>query len=361
MLKRKNRNILIAALVLSAALFILYSANLEALPEFSVRYGQNCQLCHHNPVGGGMRALFGAQFFSYSDLPWEPEKDIMAIEDKVNPLINDNFQVGFDFRTLFYAVDEGENSFMSMQGDLYAGFIPGENLLLYLDKGLRGNFEAYALIQGLPYHTFIKAGRFIPGYGWRLAEHKAFVREKLGFGLEGEEDGVEAGIVGMTGDISLAITNGKPTTIVDVNEAKALTARASHRFTLGGLNLTVGGSYRYAEIGDDIPLNRYSGLFGGFQIGRLIYLAEGDLMVNSTTGFVSTQKAVIHLRQGWDLDLIYDYYDPDIDYQTGYDYRIRMASHFYLTGYMELIPAYEWKRESGDEFGTGEIQLHGWF
>ncbi len=357
----KKRSIVIAALILSAALFTLYSANLEALPEFSVRYGQNCQLCHHNPNGGGMRSLYGAQFFSYNDLPWKPEKDIMKIQDKVNPQLNDNFQIGFDFRTLFYADDEGENSFMSMQGDLYAAITPTENMLLYLDRGLRGSFEAYALIQGLPHHTFVRAGRFIPGFGWRLVEHKAFVREKLGFGLDGQEDGVELGMVGMNGDVSIAITNGKPTSIIDVNKAKALTARASRRFALGGLNLTVGGSYRYAELGDDIPLNRYSGIFGGFQIGRFTYLGEGNLTVDSTQGFVSTQKAIFHLRPGWDIDLIYDYHDPDIDYQTGYDYRAKIASHFYLTGYLELIPAYEWNRVSGEEFGSGEIQLHGWF
>jgi len=376
----RHRALLALALTIIGVvgLVAIFATNLSALPEFSVRYNQNCQLCHHSPNGGGMRSLYGAQFFSYMDIPWKPESDLANLEKKVQPQINKNFQVGFDFRSIYYStrgdyhdqygnnyVSEGDNSFISMQGDLYLAFIPSEKLLLYLDKGLRGNFEAFALFQGLPGHFFMRAGHFVPGYGWRFAEHKAFVRDSLGFGLGGAEDGIEAGHYDMNGEFSMAITNGRPASIIDSDKAKALTLRTAGRIALGNLKLSVGGSYRYAEYGgelrNDSVLTRYAGVFGGVNLGRFTYLGEGDFIIRQDKGFVATQKLLVKLRPGWDLDFMYDYYDPDIDVQTGYVYRTRLANHFYLTVYLELIPSIEWNSIQGQEFGIGELQLHSWF
>ncbi len=68
-----------------------------------------------------------------------------------------------------------------MQADLYLAVTPADELLVYIEKGVGSKFEAFAIYRGLPYSGMIKAGRFIPAYGWRFADHKAYSRDYLGF------------------------------------------------------------------------------------------------------------------------------------------------------------------------------------
>lgn len=156
----------------------------QAIPRFSVQYGQSCQLCHHNPLGGGMRSLYGVQ----------------------NPEL-----------------------------------------------------------------------------GPRLTE----------------DSGVEGGIHHLNWDLTIALTNGS-SGFVDSDAGKALTGRFAARGSIGAANLNLG----------------------------------------------------------------YDYLDWDVDWKTGYRYRLKLSSEIYLTGYLELVPALEWNDREEDshkrEYGSGELQLQLW-
>ncbi len=348
-------------------------SNVSATPEFAVQYKQTCQLCHHNPTGGGMRALYGAQYFSYMDLPWKPFKDFEELE-QIQPKLNDNFQIGVDFRSLYWN-DIGEtesdpdgNSYLTMQGDLYFAFMPSDKTFIYVEKGLTSHFEAFAQFQGLPMAGVIKAGRFVPNYGWRFSDHKSFVRDALGFSAyptKGtplvEDSGIEIGFYPMEWEFSLALTNGAPSTI-DADDGKAVTARTAARFSLFNANVTIGGSYRYNQIGLSSPDLRFGGGFWGLNHGRLTYIGESDwILRNGKTGYVTTHKVDYRIRQGWDVSYSYDFYDPDIDLKEGIATRSRIASNLYLTGYLELIPAIEFNEDNNIKYTTTELQLHVWF
>lgn len=354
-------------------LVLLLTSAGSATPEFAVQYKQSCQLCHHNPTGGGMRALYGAQYFSYMDLPWKPFKNFQELE-QIQPKLNDNFQIGVDFRSLYWN-DIGEtesdpdgNSYLTMQGDLYFAFTPNDNTMIYVEKGLGSHFEAFAQFQGLPATGVIKAGRFVPNYGWRFADHKSFVRDALGFSANPtkgisliEDNGIEIGFYPMEWEFSLALTNGAPSAI-DGDDGKAVTARSAARFSLLDANVTIGGSYRYNQIGLSSPDLRYGGGFWGFNRGRFTYIGETDwILKDDKTKLVATHKVDYRIRQGWDVSYSYDFYDPDLDLKTGIATRKRIASNLYLTGYLELIPAIEFNEENSIKYTTTELQLHVWF
>ena len=135
-----------------------------------------------------MRTLYGAQFFCKMDMQWTPEEDFECIED-YQPKINDNFQYGGDYRSIYWTTETETdstknrmNSFLTMQADIYFAITPADNLLIYIEKGIGSAFEAYVLMRDLPIigdfteTGVLKVGRFVPSYGWRFAEFRSLGR-----------------------------------------------------------------------------------------------------------------------------------------------------------------------------------------
>jgi len=358
--------VILAALIL----FVLFSSSLQALPRYSAKYKQSCSLCHHNPTGGGMRNLYGAQFFSYTELPIKPLEDLDQLK-KTDPMINKNVQVGFDFRTIYWKSDNEYvgNSFLAMHGDLYLAFTPSDKMTVYIEKGIHSAFEVYALLKNLPMSGVIKAGRFVPAYGWRFVDHKSFVRDFLGFSQYPEfgrrlieDTGVELGFYPMGWEAVFGLTNGGSGP-VDYDKGKAFTARLLKRLAVGDLQLTAGGSYRYGEIDSDDPLLRYGGGFWGVNYLNWSYVGEIDWLIEpDVTARIATQQLSYRVKPGWDLVLGYDDYTSDIDADENTPFwRGKVSSEIFLTGYLELVPTFYWQEYDGDEYGTGEIQLHVWY
>ena len=314
-----------------------------------------------------MRALYGAQFFSYMDLPMKELEDFAGL-DSINPTIGRHFQIGVDFRSLYFSSGDTlvGNSFVSMEGTLYTTIAPTDHTLVYLARSMHGSTEAYAQIQGLPGSSVFKAGRFMPAYGWKFVDHNSYVRSRLGYGQgRGMEDGVEYGFYPMEWEASLGLTNG-PLAIIDGDRGKVVTARALKRLTLRDLNLTGGMSWRYAEVklgkGMAISgLRRYGGPFWGVNWGALTYLGESDWIVAVRKELAVTHSMSYMLKRGLYLTAQYDFHDPDLDAKNGYAWRSRLGADIFPTGYLEFLPGFVWEHGPNGEFGTAELQLHVWF
>lgn len=359
----------IAALSLIASLISLKAG--YGLPQYAVRYGQTCGLCHINPGGGGMRNLYGAQFFSYMDLPWKELDDFGKLEE-FNPQFSRHFQLGADFRGQYFtSSDKAEgNSFLTMQGDLYLTLSPVPQALFYVDRGLYGGFEAFALFQGLPYGGTFKMGRFVPSFGWRFVDHKSYTREYSELGLRGEEDGVEMGVYTMPGEISLSLTNGKPGGLLDPDRGKRLYLRGAIRTSWLGVNVTGGISGRWGELplGNGAePAGRRShlgGIFWGVNAGSLTYLGEMDVLSRQEKMRELTTTHLVNIRpyRGWEGNFTYDFRDPNLLRRSGVLSRLRLSMDFYPTGFFSLGLAGERKKETGRKaVWVGETMLHFWF
>ncbi len=328
-----------------------------AVPRYSAMYGQSCALCHIDPSGGGARSLYGAQYFAHSELPVKTKSFEKLGE--VQPQLSDQVQIGFDGRTMFFGTDEPSvNSFMQMQGDLYLIFQASPQWAFYLDKGLYEGFEAWGLGHILPNTGYIKVGKFTPPYGLQLADHKAFVREKLGFAYNSSETGIEVGFHPERYTIALAVTNGT-TAFQDGDEAKAVTGRTDLRLPLGDLNFWLGATGRYNEIAGEQDM--IVGGFGGIALGNLFFLWEVDYRDYLQTELVTFAEIALKVHRGITLKVEHDFYDPDLDYESGADNMYLIGAEIVPTGFLQLIPDlryYDVGTGNGENFFEGSIQFH---
>ncbi len=318
-----------------------------------------------------MRTLYGAQFVSYTDLAAKT----LSLEDieRVKPRINESLQVGLDLRGLYYAQDDlkkndstrlqqDDNRFVLMQASFYLAYTLSEPTQVCLDVSNRGLQEAYALFQGLPMSGVVRVGKFMPAYGWRFADHKLFSRRFLdyggsqGAGTKAYDTGIEIGFYPQSWDMTLGLING-----VAGTHGRAMLARLARRITVGTLNTSLGGSYRVEDIGDMKHSPQFWGAFYGMHWSRWTFLGETDMVDESTAGVVATHQLRCMAKRGLYFNVYYEFFDPDLDHQTGFYWRTRLSSDVIPRGYFSLTPALEWNHDDrGDEYGTGELQLHLW-
>lgn len=293
-----------------------------ATPRYAALYGQDCNLCHHDPTGGGKRSAYAAQFL----IPMEMSATIWSEEEQLARLdgqIGAGLSVGADVRTLWITSEDAneQNGFFQMQADLYALFELDPRFSLYLDQGQTQTREVFAMGYVLPANGHVKVGRFAPAYGWRFSDHTLYTRERLGFAPPGHSDvGIEAGVYPGSGALEVSVTNGARGSIQDDDHRPALTARGTLRRALGPAGLALGASYYYNK--SSTRLDRMAGPFASFHLGRFTWVGEADWRRQDTIApgrdeLVMSHEFSVRLRRGIDLRATYDFHDPDYDQETG--------------------------------------------
>lgn len=319
-MKRK----LVTCLVLLAT--CAASVPARALPRYAARYHQSCNLCHADPTGGGMRTLYATQFLIPEELAMSHISD--EVVEGIHPDITPSITVGADMRTFYVDSDKDafKLNFFEMQADLYLSIQMSPRLSLYFDRGQSGNYEAFGTAYVLPFSGYVKVGRFTPAYGWKRADHTAFTRSLLGFSPPANTDtGIELSTHPGSSELTVAAVNGSSGATFDRDTDVSFVARAEQRFSISGMHASLGASGRYnpAPTGDE----RAGGGFGYLAIGRLIWLGEVDWDEfeppggDAVTALVHSHEVSFEPIQGLYLLGTYDFYDPDIDRESGYETR----------------------------------------
>lgn len=346
------------------ALFV-YHAGLEALPKFASRLNLNCQSCHVNPTGGGMRNIFGATLYGRDELPVPTWQEDFALDDFTTEL-NSFISIGVDLRSVYYYQQDPlapRSSFIHMQTDLYVSARLSRKSVLVLSKGIGDRFEAYGIANILPTKGFVKVGWFTPAFGIRMDDHNIFVREKTLFAFNGGQDaGIEAAFAPGPFLVLGSLTNGS-TGMRDIDKFKALLGRVEFKQEFGQVGMRIGGSYYNNATSQGVAT-----LMGGFtmvSVGKnLALLAEADWKKNysnatllTRTSFISFFEANYVLTQGIDLKLGYDFYDPDVDRKTGSQSRIVFGFEFFPIPGFELRPFYVIRNETPTDSQNNQFIL----
>lgn len=353
-----------------------------ALPRYAARYEQNCALCHVNPAGGGLRTTYATQYLAPTELvlrPYSPE----ALE-KIDPQVSKSILIGADFRTMYHASDDHSEypNFFNMQGDFYAQYQSDPRFMLYFDKGLSRSTEAWALGYVLPWTGYIKVGRFSPPFGWRFADHTAFVKDKLGLFPPGDSDtGIEFGISPGRLDVQAAILNGALGSVSDSDKRVSHVVNVTRQATLGDLGGvgTVGVALGAGYWHDQYPGGARStgGPHGYLKVGRAIWLGQADWSrIESEaaaphTEWVTTHEATYEFLRGTYLRATYDFLDPDLDRKTGSRSRLGVGFDFLPVPSVGVMAMWNVFRHDearpdgnapapnlGDEYEQLEVQLH---
>ncbi|MCB9473786.1 MAG: hypothetical protein H6678_08250 [Candidatus Delongbacteria bacterium] len=354
----------------------------HGLPRYSARYNQSCHLCHVNPEGGGMRTSFGSQFFAGTELAmngFDFDK-LGALETR----ISDRLSVGADFRTLLVhdspsdgVADRPANtyenrpelsSFLQMQGDLYLHFNLAPRYEMVYEQALSGSWEAWALAHVLPANGSVKVGRFMPGYGWKTVDHNAFTRERLGFSTRNREQdtGVELEFHPDGYSFSLALTNGINAQFDD-NTQKALTGRVAHMTRVMGKNLTLGASARVNRLESLTTGARTVSVYGPFaalHAGPFTWLGELGMLHDESVSGSAQHDELVHshefsytVRQGMDVLYSHDFHDWDLDANSGFETRNRLALDLIPWPWVAIQPGASLFRRENGSAGTSWLEL----
>jgi len=350
------------------ALIIAAAMPAHAVPRYAARYQQNCSLCHHDPSGGGMRSTYAAQYL----VPAELARYRLPAEEleRLDPAVGKNLTVGFDLRTIHHYDDDGRTpgNFLQMQGDVYLAFQLDERFAAYFDRGMSGSYEVFGTAHILPAGGYLRAGRFSPPYGWRLADHTAFVRAAQGFGPPGHTDvGLEAGASPGAWDFQAAVLNGAPGSTRDNNRGVAGVVRASVRLRLPGAAACAGGSlWRNDARGAAATL---MGPFWSLDLGPVTWVGEVGWLRSdrplggNVTRWTFSNELAVSVARGIDLLGTYDFTDPDIDRLTGASERVGAGCEVLAYPFLHLRLACNWLNEEGagadaEDYLQTEVQVH---
>jgi hypothetical protein len=231
------------------------------------------------------------------------------------------------------------STFFVMEGTFSVAATLSERLTLVYANEQGSSLEAFGLVSGLPWGSYLKVGRFVPAFGLEEEDHTTFTRSGLGPSPHPADSGIEWILARTSCYINLALTNG---TIAagpfDANPQKAVTARAFW------MNDRIG----YGVSGNlDRPAR---GSFGGgaehhYAYGAFAHFHQGPMVLMGEYGRASTEfdedertdgrssldaqaffvEALYRIGEGPTLKAKYDRLDPDTDFAEDASDRIGLG------------------------------------
>lgn len=385
----------------------------------------DCTACHVNPTGSGMRTaagtFYGRQILPmFGNKPTTVEAETSRRAEKPNPMIGDGtvapaplspdryaglqpfpfFQVGFDLRTMAYfpEAENEDDAFFPMQADLYLALRPynpdeynNGRLTLLVNTGFEGDREKeykdildrwfvrewWALYSDLPNQMYVKAGRFLPAYGWRLDDHTAFIREPQTFNHDRQVTGLEFGMNPNYPYVTMSIFNSakewdKPW---EPDDGYGAAITGGYRHFLWQL----GGSAMF-ESNDDID-QYWAGLQWGLNLMNanhpwktfnwlpMIYLGEVNLWNRSLAsddedilGLTAFHQCTFFLFSGVSMVLRYEWQDNNVEVKDDHRHRYVVGVDYAPYKHVSFLAQYRFNDEpQGIDDDEMMLQMHLWY
>ncbi len=311
-------------------------------PYLALRTGLKCSQCHVNRTGGGGRNDFG-NAWSQTELPFR------TLNAKGRGL-NDWVSLGFDLRVFAAAAvsettPRTEAGVSEAQLYLQAKLIPNV-VSFYVDQTLgpggASTREVFGLFESLPLDGYIKAGKFVLPFGWRLWDDAAFIRSQTGFTFKTPDQGIELGAEPGPLSIMVSLTNGN-TAPVENDDQKQLTSSAAfvHRhFRLGA---------SASHNSNSASKRNVFGGWGGVGFGSLAVLGEVDYVAESASDasagdladqLVAYVEGNYLFLKGLNAKLAYGYHDPNLDVDEDQRIRVRVGLEAFPVSFVQLSAFY---------------------
>lgn len=278
-----------------------------AEPYMAVRTGFKCSQCHLNQSGGAGRTEYGTAYTQYKLVHEQTQAMIRNATDagvtSFDPKLNDAITVGGNFRTEG-AIQQKSGSIPSdrqhsiAESNVYLNFELVKNFLsLYVDQNMASgtNREMWMMARNLPGKSYIKIGRTLLPYGFRLMDDQAFIRNNTRY-TYGRSD--------LAGEIGFE--PGPVSVIANLTN--------THFSSVGSVvfrNFRVGGSY--GAVTDGTKFTTY-GPFAGASYGRFTAMAEFDMIEEASADSTIKRTAQFYElnfvpTQGANLKTTYEYFD----------------------------------------------------
>jgi hypothetical protein len=293
---------------LALASFLAAALPLAAEPIFLSRQYAQCTNCHYSPTGGGLLTPYGRSLSREELSTWgkspgttpknrEHEFLFGALGKTLGPV-----SLGIDLRPSHLEFDlpggisEGRD--LLMNADLTAAFRHG-GWTFYGELGRQPRGDEDARVASFE-HWFsyqsekfgVRAGRFLPAYGVRFADHTSYTRAPLGFDNEDQVYAVEGSYRDERQLIQVSVGPGRAD---DIDESDlAFTASARYQFTLTPRTVVVASGIVRDSTALE-PSNGSTGLAFGFSpLPRLTLWTQGDVQFRSGEFKDHAYTALLH-------------------------------------------------------------------
>ena len=193
--------------IASVALSLFLPTVVEARPEFATELKKECNFCHLDPAGGGPRNRIG-EIFEENYFEFPEDFDMEAVTEEAKEVVK-QLTTSLDFQTAFIKtthVDEEENAiagcnschssidrFLLMQAEVTFNAQASEHVRLTLSNNVGTTMNAFATVDAIPKHLYIKVGQFRLPFAIKQKDHNILVREGYGLGSNKRDVGVELG------------------------------------------------------------------------------------------------------------------------------------------------------------------------
>lgn len=187
------------------SIFMINSA--EARPEFAAELDKDCTFCHIDPAGGGPRNRIG-EIFEENYFEFPEDFDMEAVTEETKELIK-QITTSLDLQTAFIKtthVDDEEGTvagctschssvdrFFLMQAEVTFNAQASENIRLTVSNNVGTTLNAFATVDAIPKHLYVRVGQFRLPFGIKQKDHNILVREGYDLGSNKRDVGLEAG------------------------------------------------------------------------------------------------------------------------------------------------------------------------
>ena len=205
------RSLLRLAFIAAIACSLFFTTGAEARPEFAAELEKECNFCHLDPAGGGPRNRIG-EIFEENYFEFPEDFDMEAVTEEAKEVVK-QLTTSLDFQTAFikttHADEEGSDGsgaiagcnschssvdrFLLMQAEVTFNAQASEHIRLTLSNNAGTTMNAFATVDAIPKHLYVKVGQFRLPFAIKQKDHNILVREGYGLGSNKRDVGVELG------------------------------------------------------------------------------------------------------------------------------------------------------------------------
>lgn len=343
---------------------LLFASQIFSEPYFAVREGYDCSQCHVNPTGGGMRNAFG-NVYAQTVLPARQLDDVPLWSGELLGPIAVGGNARYSGRELDTDDSDSAFEFDTERVSLYLSVTPNQYITLYLDEQVApgGAFTRESWLKlNFDKNWYLKAGKFVLPFGWRLEDDQAFIRRVSGINFSTADDGLELGYMAGKWSTQLAITNGTGGAD-ESDDGKQGSLRSS--YTAKKWQLGINANINDTELGD----KTLYGIFAGFNTGPISWLAEWDRIDDEADPLlekmdVALLEANILVSQGHNLKITTEAIVPDASDQSN-QYRYSGVWEFFPIPYFQMRLGLRYYDSDNDVAAQNAdeyfLQLHAFF
>ena len=206
-LRKCFRVLFIFTLMVNFSLVLFLANSAEARPEFAAELDKDCNFCHIDPAGGGPRNRIG-EIFEENYFEFPEDFDMDAVTEEAKQVVK-QLTTSLDLQTAFIKtthVDEEEGTvagcnschtsvdrFLLMQAEVTFNAQASERVRLTLSNNVGTTLNAFATVDAIPKHLYVKVGQFRLPFGIKQKDHNILVREGYGLGSNKRDVGLELG------------------------------------------------------------------------------------------------------------------------------------------------------------------------